>query len=76
MSPTGNRIRNGRGERRSRNAPTEEIGPVAEPTHANAPCWLLSLTGTVAFVLCIVAFVLWGLGGATTLFDMMVALCT
>ena len=76
MSPIGNRIRNGRAELRGRNEPAEEISSVAEPTHANAPYWLLSLTGTVAFVLCIVAFVLWGINGASTLFDMMVALCT
>jgi len=27
-------------------------------------------------VLCVVAFVLWGINGASTLFDMIVALCT
>ena len=32
--------------------------------------------GIVAFVLCIVAFVLWGINGAGTLFDRIVALCT
>jgi len=76
MSPIGNCIRNGRVARRVRNARAEEIGPTAEPSHANTPYWLLWLTGTVAFVLCIVAFVLWGINGASTLFDVMVALCT
>lgn len=76
MSPIGNNVRNGPAERRGRNAPAEERGPFAEPSHANAPYLLLWLTGTVAFVLCIVAFVLWGVNGASTLFDMMVALCT
>ena len=42
----------------------------------NTPYWLLWSTGIVAFVLCIVAFVLWGFGGASTLFDMIVAFCT
>jgi hypothetical protein len=31
---------------------------------------------TVAVVLGVIAFVLWGLNGAGTLFDMIVALCT
>ena len=30
---------------------------------ANTPYWLLWSTGIVAFVLCIVAFVLWGTNG-------------
>jgi hypothetical protein len=64
MSPIGNRIRNGR------------VGPAAEPSRADTPHWLLWLTGTVAFTLCIVAFLLWGINGASTLFDMMAALCT
>jgi hypothetical protein len=37
---------------------------------------LLWSTGIVAFILGIVAFVLWGINGAGTLFDMMVALCS
>ena len=41
----------------------------------HTPYWLLWSTGIVAFVLCIVAFVLWGINGASTLFDMIVALC-
>ena len=76
MSPIGNNVRNGPAERGGRNAPAEEMDPVAEPSHASTPYRLLWLTGTVAFVLCIVAFVLWGVNGASTLFDMMVALCT
>ena len=75
MSHIGNRIRNGRVARRVRNARAKEVGPAAEPSRANTPYWLLWLTGTVAFVLCIVAFVLWGINGASTLFDMIVALC-
>jgi len=40
------------------------------------PYWLLWSTGIVAVVLSIVAFLLWGINGASTLFDMIVALCT
>ena len=43
---------------------------------AGTPYLVLWLTGVVAFVLCMVAFVLWGITGTRTLFDMMIALCT
>jgi hypothetical protein len=45
-------------------------------TTANTPYGLLWATGIVAVVLGVVAFLLWGMNGATTLFDMIVALCT
>ena len=48
----------------------------AEPSPADTPYRLLWSTGIVAFVLCAVAFVLWSINGAGTLFDMIVALCT
>jgi hypothetical protein len=54
----------------------EQIGPAAKSSSPNTPYRLLWSTGIIAFVLCIVAFVLWGINGASTLFDMMVALCT
>jgi hypothetical protein len=76
MSPIGHSIRQGRVARRVRNARTEAIGPAAAPSHAGTSYWLLWLTGTIAFVLCILAFALWGINGASTLFDVMVALCT
>jgi len=41
----------------------------------DAPCRLLWSTGIVAFVLGVVAFVLWGVNGANILFDMIVAFC-
>jgi hypothetical protein len=75
MSAIGTRIRNGRVARLIRNTRAEQISP-AEPSPANTPYRLLWSTGIVAFVLCIVAFVLWGINGASTLFDMIVALCT
>jgi hypothetical protein len=37
---------------------------------------LLWTAGTAAFLLCVAAFALWGLGGAGMLFDMIAALCT
>ena len=43
---------------------------------AGTPYLVLWLTGVVAFVLCMVAFVLWGITGSRTLFDMTIALCT
>ena len=56
--------------------PAEGRNPAAEPTPAKTPYRLLWSTGIVAGVLGIVAFVLWGMKGAGTLFDMMVAFCT
>jgi hypothetical protein len=49
---------------------------VAAPPAAKTPYFLLWSTGIVAVVLCVAAFVLWGINGASTLFDMIVALCT
>ncbi len=43
---------------------------------AKTPYWLLWSTGIVAFVIGAAAFVLWGVNGVGTLFDMIVALCT
>jgi hypothetical protein len=43
---------------------------------ADTPYWLLWSTGAVTVVVALIAFVLWGLNGASTLFDMIVALCT
>ena len=74
MSAIGTRIRNGRFARLFRSMPAGQVAR-AEPSPDNTPYWLLWSTGIVAFVLCIVAFVLWGFGGASTLFDAMVALC-
>lgn len=76
MSTIGMRIRNGRIARLVRSTRAEQTGPAAEPSPADTPYWLLWSTGIVAFLLCIVAFVLWGINGASTLFDMIVALCT
>jgi hypothetical protein len=42
----------------------------------DTPYRLLWAAGTAAFLLCVAAFALWGLGGAGMLIDMIVALCT
>ena len=76
MSTNGTRIRSGRIARLVRNMRAEQTSPAAEPPSANPPYWLLWSTGIVTLVLCIVAFVLWGINGASTLFDMIVAFCT
>ena len=48
----------------------------AQPTSGTPPRRLLWSVGIAAFVLGIVAFVLWGINGAGTLFDMMAAFCS
>jgi len=48
----------------------------AEASAVRTPYRLLWSTGIIAGVLGIVAFVLWGINGPGTLFDMLVALCT
>jgi hypothetical protein len=60
---------------RNRNTRAEQTD-AAEPSAADTPYRLLWSTGIVAIVLSIVAFVLWGINGTGTLFDMMVALCS
>jgi hypothetical protein len=42
----------------------------------DTPYRLLWVAGTATFLLCIAAFVLWGLDGAGILFDTIFALCT
>jgi hypothetical protein len=75
MSTAGARTRCCRAARLVPNRRAEQIGPAAESS-SNTPYRLLWSTGIIAFVLSVVAFVLWGINGAGTLFDMMVALCT
>ena len=76
MSTVGPCIRNRRVARLVRNTRAEHISPAAEASPANTPYRLLWSTGIVAGLLGIVAFVLWGINGAGTLFDMIVAFCT
>jgi len=76
MSTISTRIRNGRVAQLVRNTRAEEISRAAELSRADTPYRLLWSTGIIAFLLCIVSFVLWGINGASTLFDMIVALCT
>ena len=76
MSKIGSRLRNGHGAPLARYSRAEQIRPAAAPTLDNTPYRLLWWTGIVAVVLGIAAFALWGLYGAGTLFDMMIALCS
>ena len=76
MSTLGARWRNGRIGRLVLGTRTEQTDPGTVPAVADTPYWLLWSTGILAFVLAIAAFVLWGINGASTLFDMIVALCT
>jgi|GEM_PF-862981 len=76
MSTAGARTRSGRVARLVPNTRAEQIGPATKSSSTNTSYRLLWSTGIIAFVLCILAFVLWGINGASTLFDMMVALCT
>jgi hypothetical protein len=76
VSTVGAPTRSGRAARLVRNTSAEEIFPAAEASRKNPPHRLLWSTGIIAFVLAIVAFVLWGINGAGILFDMIVALCT
>ena len=69
MSARGERI----GIRRPAD-PLDAAGP--QPSSGPTPYWLLWSAGIAAAVLCVAAFLLWGLGGAATLFDMIVALCS
>jgi hypothetical protein len=71
MSAIATRIRAGCIARLARNPRAEEISPAAD-----TPYRLLWSTGIAAFVLGIAAFVLWGLNGAGTLFDLIATFCT
>jgi len=76
MSIIGTHARNGRISQSVRNVRAEQNNTATEELPADTPYLLLWSSGIVAFVLGIVAFFLWGINGASTLFDMMVALCT
>ncbi len=58
MSTIGTRIRNGRVAQLVRNTRAEEISRAAELSRADTPYRLLWSTGIIAFLLCIVSFVL------------------
>ena len=75
MNAIGTHGRNGRVVRLFRSTPAEATGP-GVASSAATPYWLLWSTGIIAFVLCVGAFILWGVHGASTLFDMIVAFCT
>ena len=60
----------------STDARPDQATAAGAPPPVNTPYWLLWSTGIAAVLLGAVAFVLWGINGAGTLFDMIVALCS
>jgi hypothetical protein len=75
MSGLTARIRNDRAAGLARSARPNLSAEDAQPSPDNTSRRLLWSAGAVAFVLGIVAFLLWGVNGAGTLFDMIAALC-
>jgi hypothetical protein len=75
MSAFGTRTRGSRLAGRLR-AIGAEAASSAGGSAPQTPYWLLWSIGIVAFVLGAFAFALWGINGASTLFDLVVALCT
>ena len=75
MSGIAARIRNGGTAGLARSAGTKSPTEDAQPSPGTTPRRLLWSVGVAAFVLGIVAFVLWGINGAGTLFDMIAAFC-
>ena len=75
MSGIAARIRNGATTGFARSAGTKSPTKDAQPSPGTTPRRLLWSVGVAAFVLGIGAFVLWGINGAGTLFDMIAAFC-
>lgn len=76
MKAEGSGLQDGWVDRYVREPPPEQSVVTAETTAPNTPHGLLWLTGIVAVVIGAIAFVLWGINGASILLDMIVALCT
>lgn len=76
MRAFGTGVRKNRVARLATHTRAEQISPAAGPSPADTPFFLLWSTGIIALVLSVVAFVFWGISGTSTLFDMIVALCT
>ena len=75
MSDLTARIRNDRAAGLARSARAKSPAEDAEPPPDSTPHRLLWSVGIVAFVLTILTFMLWGINGAGTLFDMIAAFC-
>jgi hypothetical protein len=75
MSGITGRTRNGGTTGLARSAGTRSPAKDARPSSGTTPRRLLWSVGVAAFVFAICAFVLWGINGAGTLFDMMAAFC-
>jgi hypothetical protein len=75
MSSTA-RIRDGGAARLARSRGAKSPAKDAQPSSpGTTPRRLLWSVGVAGFVLGIIAFVLWGINGAGTLFDMIAAFC-
>jgi hypothetical protein len=74
MSSTA-RIRDGGAARLARSPGTRSPAKDTQPSPGTTPRRLLWSVGAAAFVLGIGAFVLWGINGAGTLFDMIALFC-
>jgi len=74
MSALGTRVPQGSTSPAGQTAPADPA--TRAPRTARTPYWLLWSTGIAAAVLGLTAFLLWGLGGAGTLLDMIIAFCT
>ena len=61
---------------RIRERPVPRLAIAGMNRTPDTPYRLLWVPGTAAVLLCIAAFVLWGLGGAGVLSDIIVAFCT
>jgi len=75
MSIIGTRPRDGRVGPALSKQGCRAIDPPAKSS-AETPYRLLWSAGIIVFALSMAAFVLWGINGAGTLFDMIVAFCT
>jgi hypothetical protein len=75
MSGTETRTGSGRARRRVRSARAEPPTAGVQPPSGGTPYGVLWSAGMVAFVICVLAFVLWGINGAGTLLDMIAAFC-
>jgi hypothetical protein len=76
MKAVGRSIRNGGADRLFLDRRVEQIDLPAAQSAADPPSRLLWSIGIIAAMLSIAAFLLWGINGASTLFDMMAALCS
>ena len=76
MSGAETRTGNGRAHWRVWSACAKPPTARVQPSGGGTPYGVLWSAGVVAFVICVFAFVLWGINGAGTLLDMIAAFCS